>query len=323
MIKNYSILIQHLPVRQQSETTKRSTWKKAEKEISWLMEFNNNLFGDSETLILSRQDILNATSSTRDLILKTIYWGYPINMRGNHFVNIMHNIEPLEMAINKLKSKKNLTDNDFEELKNVFKTIPGLGLSTYSKLLYFLNFKINGNPCLILDQRLIDAINGKQFSEYFSLKPLTDYNKESKYSEFLKITNQLANDLQTEGENIEQFLFTYGTNLKPSTQIVSQIWDGFCPESLLNGKHVRMRLNSSDLFESEETGLQISVLSGVQAIILKVRGKGKFRSIPKFADEIENGEFLSPQNMDRPPFNSPTEVFTESEQIKNYIRAFK
>lgn len=100
---------------------------------------------------------------------------------------------------------------------------------------------------------------------------------------------------------------------------INQKWNGYCPESLLKGKDVRMRLNQNDFYESEETGLQIAVLSGVQAIIMNFRGEGKFRTEPKFADEIENGELLSPQNTDRPPFNNPTEVFKNSEEIQNYI----
>jgi len=100
---------------------------------------------------------------------------------------------------------------------------------------------------------------------------------------------------------------------------ISNMWNGYCPESFLKGKKVRMRLNQSDFYESEETGLQICVLSGVQAIIMNFRGKGKFRSTPNYADEIENGETLSPQNTNRPPFNDPTIAFSSSSEIEKYI----
>jgi len=100
---------------------------------------------------------------------------------------------------------------------------------------------------------------------------------------------------------------------------ISNMWNGYCPESLLNGKTVRMRLNQHDFFESEDTGLQICIIPGVQAIILNFRGKGKFRTTPKYGDEVENGEILSPQNSDRPPFNNPTAAFGESEEIEKYI----
>lgn len=101
---------------------------------------------------------------------------------------------------------------------------------------------------------------------------------------------------------------------------LNQIWNGYCPESYLKGKRIRMRLNRNDFYESEETGLQIAVLRGVQAIIMNFRGSGDFRTNPEFADEIENGEMLSPQNTDRPPFNNPTVIFEGSEEIENYIK---
>ncbi|MDO4229975.1 MAG: GIY-YIG nuclease family protein [Capnocytophaga sp.] len=107
------------------------------------------------------------------------------------------------------------------------------------------------------------------------------------------------------------------------TPKLDQMWNGYCPESWLEGKQVRMRLNRNDFYESEATGLQIAVLSGVQAIILNFRGKGDFRSTPTYADEIENGELLSPQNISRPPFNNPTEIFENSEEIENYIKSIK
>jgi hypothetical protein len=97
------------------------------------------------------------------------------------------------------------------------------------------------------------------------------------------------------------------------------MWNGYCPESLLKGKKVRMRLNQSDFFESEETGLQICVLKGVQAVILNFRGNGKFRTAPGYGDKIENGEILSPQNTDRPPFNDHVVIFQNSREIENYI----
>jgi hypothetical protein len=53
-------------------------------------------------------------------------------------------------------------------------------------------------------------------------------------------------------------------------------FDGYCPESLLKGEHVEMRLNEDDFWESEATGLQLTVFPPF-ATILRWRGKGKFR----------------------------------------------
>ena len=102
--------------------------------------------------------------------------------------------------------------------------------------------------------------------------------------------------------------------------ILTQMWDGYCPESKLKGKLVRMRLNKWDFYESEETGLQIAIaFPGVQCVILKFRGKGNFRDTAQFADEHVDGELLSPQTMDRPPF-CDVNIFTDGKEIVEYIK---
>ena len=325
-IINYKALISDLPVRQQSFVTKRSTWLKAEKEIDWLTSMNDKIFENQKILNISRQDVFNTTNSMRELILKTIYWGYTGGMRGNHFVNILRTIPTIENVLENLKNKCNPSTNDFKDLAITLKSIPGLGLSTYTKLLYFLEIQFNNNPCLILDKKLIDVFAAKTYDDFSTLGQINYNNSEKKYLDYLEITNKLSIDLKTKGENIEQFLFLFGNKLKLDSLVkhkISQQWNGYCPESSLNGKTVRMRLNSWDFFESEETRLQICVLRGVQAIILNFRGKGQFRSTPAFGDEIENGEILSPQNSERQPFNNPTIVFKDSEEIESYVKLIK
>lgn len=320
-IDNYKILISILPIRQQSFTTKRTTWAKAEKEINWLKELNNNLFGDKLTLTISRQDIFE-TAVLRETIIKTIYWGYKGGMRGNNLVNFLKDIPKIEEAFNNLKQIDRPTIKDFNNLTTIFKSVSGIGLSTYSKLLYFLQITFDNNPCLILDQRLIDVFASKTYSEFQQLSGIRYNNAGKRYLDFLHLTNQVSEKLQTKGENIEQFLFIFGDNLKLSNRTVTKIsnmWNGYCPESLLKGRTVRMRLNQNDFFESEATGLQICIIPGVQAVIMNFRGEGKFRTTANYSDEVENGEILSPQNSDRPPFNNPTTAFGESDEIEKYI----
>jgi len=212
-IDRYKTLISNLPVRQQSFTTKRATWRKAEKEIDWLENLNNKLFGDKDTLSISRQDIFD-TVEIRELILKTIYWGYTGGMRGNHFRSILTKIDLLEKTLTNLKNKTNPSLVDFNELREIFENVPGLGLSTYSKILYFLQIRFNNNPCLILDQRLIDVFARKTYSEFQTLFGISYNNAEKKYLDFLQLANKISKDIQTNGENIEQFLFIFGSNLR-------------------------------------------------------------------------------------------------------------
>ena len=101
------------------------------------------------------------------------------------------------------------------------------------------------------------------------------------------------------------------------------VWNGYCPESWLNGKKVRMRLNRNDFYESEETGLQIAVtLPGFVAVIMNFRGKGNFRtSSVDYADKIANSELLYPQDTaDFPFFNDNAECFKSIEEIESYIK---
>ena len=96
-----------------------------------------------------------------------------------------------------------------------------------------------------------------------------------------------------------------------------QFFDGFCPESKLNGEKVRMRLNDDDFYESERTGLQIAIsYPGVQAAVLNFRGRGKFRKTINYAHDAENGELLSPQIKDRFPYCGDDLFGSESEFIE-------
>lgn len=212
-IDTYKILIANLPVRQQCFTTKRTTWNKAEIEIDWFKKLNDNLFGNNETLTISRQDVFE-TQDIREKIIKTVYWGYPYGMRGNHFINILERINKIESALLKLKQTNQPTTSDFNELTATFKDVRGLGLSTYSKLLYFFNLKFNNNPCIILDQRLIDVFSNNKYSDFQQLNNTNYDNAEKKYLDFIQITKQLAIKIGTKSENIELFLFAFGNNLK-------------------------------------------------------------------------------------------------------------
>ncbi|WP_026465003.1 hypothetical protein [Adhaeribacter aquaticus] len=210
----YQSLLQSLPVMQQSFTTKRNNWIYAEKQIDWLQELNNQLFQKQPYLELSRQDLFSYIGSIRELIVKIIYWGYPNGMRGNNFVNIMKNIEVLEDALNSIKIKTNLNQTDYKSLIKAFDGIEGLGMSTFSKILYFMGIRFNGNPSLILDLRLIDVFQCAKFADFVELECIRYDNTRKHYLNYIRTMNELAARLGTSGESIEQFLFIFGNNLK-------------------------------------------------------------------------------------------------------------
>jgi hypothetical protein len=214
ILDSYQSLLQSLPVLHQSFTTKRSNWNNAEKQVEWLQELNDQLFINHSTLELSRQDLFSHTGSTHELIVKVIYWGNPNGMRGNNFVNILNSMSVLEVALDNIKLRSNPDDSDYESLVKVFDSVPGLGMSTFSKILYFMGVTFNGNASLILDLRLINVFRSNMFADFNELKSIRYDNTRKHFLNYIRIMNELTKRLGTSGESIEQFLFIFGNNLK-------------------------------------------------------------------------------------------------------------
>ena len=195
-----------------------------------------------------------------------------------------------------------------------------LGMNVGSARVYMNNFRliIEGKTfkrTLNADsmEYLLTRINKDFGAEKFALaiealEGHIDYYESCHPGELTKLRKVLAkmtNELESGSVN----------EIDPSTY-----WNGYCPESGLKGKQVRMRVNANDFYESEATGLQMAVLPGLQAIIMNFRGEGKFRSTPGYGDEISNDELLSPQTSDKPPFNEG-ELFQNSTEVEKFINA--
>ena len=218
-IKNYQTLITHLPVRQQCFSTKRATWRPAEKEIGWLESLNDKLFDNAETLRINRQDVFD-TTDIREKILKTIYWGYPRNMRGNHFVDLLDDIEKIEKTIDYLRSIENLGRVHLEKAQANFKSVTGIGISTYSKLLYFADLSFDGNPSLILDERLFNVFRNKTYLQFDRLSGINRAASEKgRYLDYLEVMKAVSLEIGVTGEQLELFLFTFGNQLKETSTL--------------------------------------------------------------------------------------------------------
>lgn len=97
-------------------------------------------------------------------------------------------------------------------------------------------------------------------------------------------------------------------------------FDGYCPESNLKGEKVRMRLNDMDFWESEKTGLQLTVFPPYAAI-LQWRGEGKFRDQIQFDATDSSGLFLAMAQRRRGYEIFPDEknVFEDTWDLDEYI----
>lgn len=100
------------------------------------------------------------------------------------------------------------------------------------------------------------------------------------------------------------------------------IWNGLCPQCALQSHtDSRMKLNHNDFYECEQCRLQIAVpFAGVQAVVLKKRGLGKFRSKNQYADEQLCGEALTPQSKETFPFGDKALLQSE-EELLNYLQS--
>jgi hypothetical protein len=207
-IHKYLNLIKALPVIEQSFAVKASNWKNLLKPVHF-----ENIFGNEEIIYISRFDI-QETNCIELFILKTILWGYPKGMRGKNFENIYIRINTLVEILNVPKGAF-LKIDDLYILQKKFKQINGIGLSTYSKLLYFRDFKFDGFPALILDERLVRIFKNGIFQEFKILSEISQYNSKKMYKNYLQIMFKLSEQLNVSGEQIEQFLFIFGNHLKP------------------------------------------------------------------------------------------------------------
>jgi hypothetical protein len=213
-INLFQSLIQSLPTRRQCFSIKRDNFQNIENAFPWAMTMNNGLFLNQDVIQLSRNDLFNHTIIDREKILKIIYWGYPRGMRGNHLINILNNVDQIVEELNRLHIINNLNSNDYISFHQWSGGITGLGSSTYTKLLYFCKIYFNSIHSMILDERIIRNFNNNVFIEFANLSPINNYQFHNYYIEYLESLNNLSLVMNTNEENIEQFLFIFGNNLK-------------------------------------------------------------------------------------------------------------
>ena len=143
--------------------------------------------------------------------LKTIFWGYSSGMRGNNFQFLFQ-----EKQMNKMIDvfKKNPEVDNFESFFKKTLEFKGLGISTLTKFLYFLEIPIGGKKALILDEQIMNALSRSVFKhEKFEKLERKDAHKY--YQEYLCQMDCWAKRMETESENIEMFLFMFHNILKP------------------------------------------------------------------------------------------------------------
>ena len=197
-----------MQVNVQAFTSKRNTWEKylsKNNDVSLILQ---EIFANKNTVRISRADLFNLAKSEnyKRLIISTIIWGYPQGMRGNHFTTITAEIDTLANLLKEAASGI----PDWTAHYSKASKIVGLGLSTYTKFLYFVGAKVSTFPCVILDKRIIDTINKEVFAE---LAPLIGIkagsNAAKQYGKYLSAIDNAANKYEVTHGQIEMFIFEF------------------------------------------------------------------------------------------------------------------
>ena len=206
-ITTYADLIKNIPVLKQSTKIKKEVWKRFDYNNK--LEIENAIFGTKAEVEISREDIFNEKDTEKKIVM-TLMWGYPTGGRGSNITNLLKNLDNLKTTLDSIKNK-NLSDQDFNVLIQQFKTIPRLGMSTWSKFLYFFNVKIELIECQIFDIKIVESLNKKQFSELIGNtweQTIPDYRS------YIKLAEDLANKINSDPEQVELFMFYFNYSYK-------------------------------------------------------------------------------------------------------------
>ena len=174
----------------------------------------------------------------------------------------------------------------------------------------------------------IDRVLLQTLSKFEELKDL-NRKKWTAFDEleYYEVANRIRNKFSYFNWRIEEYwdLKEGEKSLceEPVTDINNKdqiLFDGYCPESFLNGKMGEMKLNNNDFWESIETGLQIAI-SEPFATILRWRGKGDLKKSSLFCSSLHTGLIFSQPCSDRVHDFLPDETkpLLTQETLNKYI----
>lgn len=211
-ITSFKSLIQQMPFQYQAFDIRYDIWKDTSQRMVDDIFKNRNGKG---SITISRGELLLENGNIEEHILKILMWGYPTKGRGKNIDEFMkpENFGPFIANLKALERQPAISTNDIERMLRQTK---GLGFSTLSKILYFRKIMIQSYKALILDRRVINALNSGRFEDsgIEVFQKLRYDNATMYYPKYLEFAHSLARQMDTEADRVEMFLFEYGLNLK-------------------------------------------------------------------------------------------------------------
>jgi len=223
-LTKFKKLIQEMPVACQAfvPSERAEIWKDVPSLPGPAGQALSQLFKAYPTKTLSRSDLfkLGKSGQLDQFVIATLVWGYPTGGRGDNIKILLKNFNVLKSLINQVRNGKAPTHWDshldwFKAYKDKNK-LEKIGISTYTKFLYFMGTKINKRGALILDLQVAKVIASGKFDELASLSKLKPYpgNMEKNYARYLEEMWKVSRKINIDAGNLEMFLFTFGSVLK-------------------------------------------------------------------------------------------------------------
>jgi hypothetical protein len=215
-LADFSDLISNMPVSNQAFASKGSTWSRHINGDDAASVALRSIFNahdiTSKNIFLSRSDLsdLALKPNLAEFVMATIVWGYPRGMRGHNFRNVTNHLDALCRILSDARSPISDWISHYKDVR----AIPGIALSTYSKLLHFMSANVEGHKALILDQRIIEVVQQNSFEELACLRRLNSTNASRLYPKYLECMDDAASRLSLPPEKLEFFLFEFGLHLK-------------------------------------------------------------------------------------------------------------
>lgn len=209
-IADFESFIREIPFEYQSFDINHKFWKNLSQSA-----IIDRIFDGSENITISRFDLFNSGWDIEEFILKLLMWGFPTKGRGKNIDNLLLP-ENFGQLIAKLKLHADGDNLSLSEVQDFLK-IKGLGFSTLTKILYFKKLRVESCQSLILDQRVINALsNERKFKDsgIDKFNMLRYASAVRHYVNYLVFMNELALQMKVLPDQVEMFLFEFGSNLK-------------------------------------------------------------------------------------------------------------
>lgn len=185
---------------------KKKNWEKFSRDLKNVSE----VFGEKNDILITR-DELKKNFDTEMKVLKVFMWGYPKGgFPAAHLKNMVSSecISKVAELMDEYKDK-NLTKEEFLTLQEKLESIEHLGISSYTKLLYFFGIKVEDDLCLIYDKNVIAYLNSKKINEFNTRK----WSRTEGYLDYINLVNKLGKQYEIPPDKIEMYLFEEGKKI--------------------------------------------------------------------------------------------------------------